>query len=242
MSTEYAKSEKNTAHVAVPRVFYDKEPIHAILRQGYVCHVGFNVPDAKGVAYPTVVPLLYAFKDESIYLHSSANSRLYKAAVAAKEAGVPVCVTVSLPREFHLKEKAYWHDLSYLSVMVHGLARTVTQKDDLSKEGAEYDALATILDGVIPGRVKEGFTDYRTDPDHPVGTLSIDLSAATSAVSGKDSEKPLDSKVGVLDVVVDKLWIGKIPIHETYGPPEPEPVRNKVYAPDYVKNYRRPTK
>jgi nitroimidazol reductase NimA-like FMN-containing flavoprotein (pyridoxamine 5'-phosphate oxidase superfamily) len=238
--TEYLKSDKNTANVAVPRVFRDKEPIQAILRQGYLCHVGFSVHDAAGVAYPTVVPLLYVFKGESIYLHCSAKSRLYKAALAAKE-GLPVCATVSLVSAFYLAEKPYWHDLDYRSVMVHGLARPVTQQDPLSKKGKEQEALAAVLDGVIPGRTGEGFTDYSTDEKHPVGTLGIDLSAATSAVSGKDSAKPLDTKTRIRDLTVDSLWTGKIPIHETYGDPVPDP-KNKAAVPDYVKKYQRPTK
>src|SRR5277367_6989315 len=52
---------------------YDRETVHAILDQGFVCHVGFVVE-----GQPFVIPTNYARVNETLYLHGSSASRMLK--------------------------------------------------------------------------------------------------------------------------------------------------------------------
>ena len=53
------------------RGFHDAETIHAILDEGLICHVGFNVD-----GQPFVIPTLYGRDGDTLYLHGSAASRM----------------------------------------------------------------------------------------------------------------------------------------------------------------------
>ena len=68
-------SERTTLHRYAHRGFYDRPSIDAILDQGFVCHLG--VQTDRG--FPVVVPLADGRKDDTVYLHGSAASRLFRA-------------------------------------------------------------------------------------------------------------------------------------------------------------------
>src|SRR5688500_19807711 len=65
---------------------YDRATVHAILDEGFVCHLGFAV-DGR----PAVLPTAYARLGEDLYLHGAAANAALKAA-----GGAPVCVSVTL--------------------------------------------------------------------------------------------------------------------------------------------------
>jgi hypothetical protein len=61
--------------------------VHAILDEGFICHVGFAVD-----AQPYVIPTVYARAGDTIYVHGSAVGRTLRTLTQ----GVPVCITVTL--------------------------------------------------------------------------------------------------------------------------------------------------
>ena len=54
------------------RGVYDRETAYRILDEGFLCHVGF-VADGQ----PFVIPTSYGRKDDRLYIHGSAASRMY---------------------------------------------------------------------------------------------------------------------------------------------------------------------
>ena len=83
----YAPTPRTAVRRLKKRAVYDKDEVHAILDEGFVCHVGFVVEDQ-----PYVIPTLYARENDCIYFHGAMASRMLRTLTP----GVNVCVTVTL--------------------------------------------------------------------------------------------------------------------------------------------------
>ena len=69
----YPVTTRTTPHRLADRVSYDRALAHAVLDEGYVCHLGFTAPDG-----PRVLPTMYAdfvayaarkvFKDRRLFI------------------------------------------------------------------------------------------------------------------------------------------------------------------------------
>src|SRR4029450_2665142 len=81
----YQRTERTRVRRLPERAAYDRATVHAILDEGFLCHVGFV---AGGQPY--VIPTGYARAGETIYLHGSTGSRL------GLRPGMDVCVTGTL--------------------------------------------------------------------------------------------------------------------------------------------------
>ena len=68
---------------------YDRDTIHAILDEAFVCHVGF-----VDAGQPFVIPTAFARIGDEVVIHGSAASRMLKLLCA----GAPGCLTVTLAR------------------------------------------------------------------------------------------------------------------------------------------------
>ena len=134
----YQATERTRLRRLPERGVYDRETVHAILDEGFVCHVGFVV-DGR----PYVIPTGYARAGETLYLHGSTGSRL------GLRPGDPVCVTVTLVDGLVLARSAFHHSMNYRSVTVLGRTRPVT--DQREKDAA----LRAFVEHVVPGRSDE---------------------------------------------------------------------------------------
>ena len=66
----YTPTDRTVPTRSPNRASYDKELVHAILDEAYVCHLGF-VRDGA----PVVLPTLFARVGERLYVHGSTGSR-----------------------------------------------------------------------------------------------------------------------------------------------------------------------
>jgi nitroimidazol reductase NimA-like FMN-containing flavoprotein (pyridoxamine 5'-phosphate oxidase superfamily) len=99
MDTDRYQPTKRTRARRLPeRAAYDRATVHAILDEGFICHVGF-VADGQ----PFVVPTGYARVGETVFLHGSTGSRL------GLRPGMDVCVTVTLLDGLVLARSAFHH-------------------------------------------------------------------------------------------------------------------------------------
>ena len=94
----YQPTERTQVRRLPERAAYARDTVHAILDEGFICHVGFV---AGG--QPFVVPTGYARVDETLYLHGSTGSRL------GLRPGMDVCVTVTLLDGLVLARSAFHH-------------------------------------------------------------------------------------------------------------------------------------
>ncbi|MBW1603281.1 pyridoxamine 5'-phosphate oxidase family protein [Streptomyces sp. JJ66] len=202
------------------RVAYDRELVHAILDEGYLCHLGF-VREGR----PVVLPTLYARVGERLYVHGSSGARPLRG--ARQEPGLPVCVTVTHVDALVLARSAFHHSVNYRSVVVHG---TATQVGDPEEKAAALDAL---VDHVLPGRAADSRRANRKELA-ATAVLSLPLAEVSAKLrTGGPDDEPED--------VALPHWSGLLPVATVHGEPVPADGQDPgVTAPDYLTGYARP--
>jgi hypothetical protein len=178
---------------------YDKERVHAILDEGYICHVGF-VTDGQ----PFVIPTGYARFGDQLYIHGSAASRMLRSAGE----GVDVCVTVTLVDGFVLARSVFHHSMNYRSVVVLGKARLVTDPEE------KRAALRCFTNHIVAGRWEEA----RQPTDQELKATSV-LVLPLEEVSAKvRSGPPVDDE----EDYSMPIWAGVVPIRSQLGEASPD--------------------
>jgi nitroimidazol reductase NimA-like FMN-containing flavoprotein (pyridoxamine 5'-phosphate oxidase superfamily) len=212
----YRPTERTRVRRLPERAAYDRATVHAILDDGFLCHVGFV---AGGQPY--VIPTGYARVGETIYLHGSTGSRL------GLRPGMDVCVTVTLLDGLVLARSAFHHSMNYRSVMALGRTRAVGDTEE--KEAA----LRALVDHIVPGRsdAVRG-ADPRELAATAVLALPLDeVSAKVRTGPPKDDDPDYDLPI----------WAGVLPVALTPGDPVPDPVLDpSVPTPGHVATWARP--
>lgn len=199
------------------RGVYDREAIHAILDEAFLCHVGFNVD-----GQPYVIPTLFGRKEEHIYLHGSAASRMLR----NLEQGIPVCVEVTLVDGLVMARSIFNHSMNYRSVVILGTATAVTDPAE------KLEALRVLSEHVLPGR----WDEVRQPTDKEMRATAV-LRLAISESSAKVRTGPPEDDA---EDYAFPCWAGVIPITMTAGDPITDPKTPVVpEPPDYARNYNR---
>ncbi|MEC4019852.1 pyridoxamine 5'-phosphate oxidase family protein [Streptomyces sp. H27-D2] len=213
--TPYQPTERTTLTRASARGSYDRPVVHAILDEGYVCHLGF-VRDGA----PVVLPTLYARVGERLYVHGSTGSRPLRMAGQA-EPGLPVCLTVTHVDGLVLARSAFHHSINYRSVVVHGLAHQVID------QGERAEALDALVEHVVPGRAADS---RRANAKELAATavLSIDLAEVSAKVrDGGPNDEPEDMDL--------PHWAGVVPVSRRRGAPVPsDGLTPGIALPEYL--------
>ncbi|MER6383685.1 pyridoxamine 5'-phosphate oxidase family protein [Streptomyces sp. NPDC001250] len=211
----YAPTDRTVPTRAADRASYDKEQVHAILDEGYVCHLGF-VRDGA----PVVLPTLYGRVGERLYVHGSTGSRPLRMTGAA-DPGLPVCLTVTHVDGLVLARSAFHHSINYRSVVVHGIAHQVT---DPEEKRAALDAL---VDHVMPGRAADSRpADKKELAATAVIRLDLDQVSAKLRTGGANDD-PADLAL--------PHWAGVVPLRRGYDAPVPNAdLAPGIELPDYL--------
>src|SRR6202046_2648958 len=196
---------------------YDREAAYRILDEGFLCHVGFVVD-----GQPFVIPTSYGRKDESLYIHGSAASRMLR---QMKES-VPVCVTVTLLDGFVLARSIFNQSLNYRSVVILGRATPV---DDPAEK---IEALRLLSEHIIPGR----WADSRQPNQRELQATSV-LRVPIEEFSAKVRKGP------VVDDKADysfPTWAGVVPLKVVSEPPiDDSRLLPGQAATDFARSYTR---
>jgi nitroimidazol reductase NimA-like FMN-containing flavoprotein (pyridoxamine 5'-phosphate oxidase superfamily) len=194
---QYAPTERTEVKRLAKRGVYDKEQVHGILDEGFICHVGF-VLDGQ----PFVIPTAYARSGEQIYIHGSAASRLMK----GKE--VDVCLTVTLLDALVVARSSFHTSMNYRSVVAMGTARLVTDIDQ------KREALRLFTNHVIAGRWEQA----KQPTDQELKATSV-LSLPLEEVSAKiRTGPPIDDE----EDHALPIWGGVVPVIQSFGEPVPD--------------------
>ncbi|MFJ9546444.1 pyridoxamine 5'-phosphate oxidase family protein [Streptomyces erythrochromogenes] len=211
----YEATDRTVPTRSRDRARYDRETVHSILDEAYICHLGF-VRDGA----PVVLPTLFARVGEALYMHGSTGSRPLLAA-GRTDPGLPVCVTVTHVDGLVLARSAFHHSLNYRSVVVHGTARQVTDEEECRT------ALDAMIDAVAPGRSGD------------VRPASAKELAATAVIRVDLDEVSAKLRTGPSNDDAEDLglphWAGVVPVGTTYGTPVPAADLDPGIAlPDYL--------
>ncbi|MFL5998370.1 MAG: pyridoxamine 5'-phosphate oxidase family protein [Streptomyces sp.] len=197
--TAYAPTDRTVPTRSADRASYDRELVHSILDEGYVCHLGF-VRDGA----PVVLPTLYGRVGERLYVHGSTGSRPLRMTGKA-DPGLPVCLTVTHVDALILARSAFHHSMNYRSVVVHGLAYDVTDPEE------KRLALDALVDHVVPGRALDSRPANKKELA-ATAVIRLDLDEVSAKLrTGGVNDEPEDLAL--------PHWAGVVPLHKGYGTP-----------------------
>jgi nitroimidazol reductase NimA-like FMN-containing flavoprotein (pyridoxamine 5'-phosphate oxidase superfamily) len=192
----YAPTPRTQLRRLPKRGVFDKAQVDSILDEGFLCHVGF-VADGQ----PFVIPTGYARSGDKIYIHGSAASRMLR----NLDAGVDVCVTVTLLDGLVLARSGFHHSMNYRSVVVLGKARLVTDPRE------KLEALTLFTNHIVPGRWEE----VRPPTEQELKGTSV-LAMPLDEVSAKvRSGPPIDDD----EDYALPIWAGVVPVRMQTGEP-----------------------
>ena len=201
--TGYTPTDRTVPTRSPDRASYDKDLVHSILDEAYVCHLGF-VRDGA----PVVLPTLFARVGERLYVHGSTGSRPLRAAGQA-DPGLEVCLTVTHVDGLVLARSAFHHSINYRSVVVHGVAHDVTDLDE------KRQALDALVDHVVPGRSADSRPANKKELA-ATAVIRLDLDEVSAKLrTGGVNDEPEDLAL--------PHWAGVVPVRRTYGRPDADP-------------------
>lgn len=213
-----AKTSRTQGSRYYPKRYdFDPNTRDAILDEGLVCHVAFQMDNQ-----PFIIPTGYCRVDNTIYLHGSVGSHFFMQ--MAK--GIPVCVSVTMLDGLVLARSIFNHSMNYRSVVAFGKTRLVT--DDAER----WLAAEKFSEHVIPGR----WDDARQPKANEMKkTMFIAVEIEEASVKFRDQgvgDDPEDMDLPV--------WAGVIPMQQAFLPPvEDQEGTTAVDLPEYLKNYTR---
>ncbi len=198
---------------------YDMQPASrdAILDEGLVCHVAFNLE-----GQPFILPTGYCRVDNTLYLHGSVGSHFFMQ--MAK--GIPVCVSVTLLDGLVLARSVFNHSMNYRSVVAFGKTRLV------DTDAERWLAAERFTEHVMPGR----WADARQpDASDMKKTMFIAVEIEEASVKFRAH--------GVMDEPEDldlNVWAGVVPLKlGTLEPVVDENGKQGIPVPNYLLNYQR---
>ncbi|WP_406491558.1 pyridoxamine 5'-phosphate oxidase family protein [Streptomyces sp. NBC_01604] len=195
----YAPTDRTVPTRAAHKASYDKELVHAILDEAYVCHLGF-VRDGT----PVVLPTLYGRVGERLYVHGSTGSRPLRMTGQA-DPGLPVCLTVTHVDALILARSAFHHSINYRSVVVHGIARDVTDPEE------KRLAMDALVDHVVPGRSRDSRPANKKE-FAATAVIRLDLDEVSAKLrTGGVNDEPEDLAL--------PHWAGVVPLRKGYETP-----------------------
>jgi len=215
--TDFIPTERTLIRRLPKRGSYERETVYRILDEGMVCHIGF-VQDGK----PVVIPAGYGRKDDTLFIHGSTASRMFR----ALGQGADLCVTVTLMDGLVLARSAFHHSMNYRSVILFGKATV------LEDRAAKREALRVLTEHIVPGR----WQDVRQPTDKELQVTTV-LAIPLEEVSAKvRTGPPMDDE----EDYALSVWAGVLPLELTPAPPLPdERLAKQIEVPEYVRRYRR---
>ncbi len=200
MNESIRPTARTTVRRLPKRACYDRQLVHEILDEAFICHVAFVVD-----GQPFNIPTAYGRVGDVLYLHGSAASRMLRQLAQ----GVPVCVTTTLVDGLVLARSAFHHSMNYRSVVVLGRAALVTEAQE------KLAALEALANHIIPERWKE----VRPPTKRELKATTV-LSLPLVEVSAKvRTGPPVDDDS---DYALP-VWAGVIPLRLASSPPVSDP-------------------
>ena len=192
------------------------ELVRAVLRAGFLAHVGFTAS-----AQPFVIPMLYApAAADALFLHGAAVSRV----LGELATGIPACVAVTLVDGVVLARSAFHHSMNYRSVVAFGTARGVVEPARKAK------ALRAISEHLMAGRWNEVRGPSREELEM---TSVVEFFIEEASVKTREGP-PLDDD----DDYARRVWAGVLPLRLSAAAPVPDPrLAADVPLPDYLRRF-----
>lgn len=200
-ASTYPVTTRTTPSRTRDRMSYDRAAAHAVLDEAWHCHLGFVV-DGR----PRVLPTLHVRVGDALYVHGSTGSRPL---LAARDAALPVCVTVTLLDGLVYGRSHFHHSANYRSVVVHGDATLVTDDDEKRR------VLWALVEKAGPGRAADSRPPSRKElAETSVLVLPL-VEVSVRNRTGGVRDEPEDLAL--------PHWAGVVPMRTVHGPAQTDP-------------------
>ncbi|MBR7824881.1 pyridoxamine 5'-phosphate oxidase family protein [Actinospica sp. MGRD01-02] len=198
----------------------DRSMLHRVLDAGLVGHLAL----ADETGQPYALPVAYARDDESLIVHGSTASRLFRLCAA----GTPVCLTVTLLDGLVLARSAFESSMNYRSVMVLGHCSVLHGK-------AKERGLRLISDHLMPERWNE-VRKPSAQELKATAVLELPLDECSVKINADGPDDPAE------DVELP-VWAGRVPLIRQWGDPVPSADLKPEYGaiPEYVRRWNQRT-
>ena len=191
----------------------DPADLYAVLAAGRIAHLGVSVD-----GHPMVVPTVYGFDQERIFLHGSVASQ-------SLTTGAEACVTVTVLDGLVLARSVFEHGINYRSAMIYGVP------ESLHDDEAKLYGLRVLTEHVAPGQ-----WDYARKPSRKELAATTLLALPLTEASVKISTGPPDD--GDSPDAALGLWAGELPVVATWGVPVPDPqLAGSIAVPAHLAAY-----
>lgn len=177
----------------------ERSTLYEVLDATFVCHLGVLVDGA-----PIVVPTVYGFDEDHVYLHGSVASR------SLTTTDTPACVTVTVVDGLVLARSVFEHSVNYRSAMIYGVLRRVTDPEE------KLHGLRLLTDHLAPGQ-----WDHARQPSRKELAATVLLALPLAEASVKVRTGPPDD--ADTPDAAEGRWAGELPLLVTWQPPVPDP-------------------
>jgi nitroimidazol reductase NimA-like FMN-containing flavoprotein (pyridoxamine 5'-phosphate oxidase superfamily) len=178
----------------------DRAELRAVLRAGLIAHLG--VPAATG---PMVVPTVYGFDDDQVYVHGSVASQSLAAPPDAD-----CCLTITVVDGLVLARSVFEHAVNYRSAMIYAVPRVVTDPAE------KLAGLRLISEHLAPGQ-----WEYARQPSRKELAATRLLAMCADEASVKVRSGPPDD-ADSQDAALG-LWAGQLPLGTCWHQPVADP-------------------
>jgi nitroimidazol reductase NimA-like FMN-containing flavoprotein (pyridoxamine 5'-phosphate oxidase superfamily) len=210
----FEKTKLNTVRQAAKRGHYDVESVYRILDSTLVGNVAFSMPEG-----PTIVPMLFARRDDLLLFHGSTKSRLMQ----MLSSGASICLSATMLDGLVLAKSVFHHSMNYRSVTVFGTGHEITDEQE------RVEALRILTDKVMAGRWGDARQPNRKEMKATC-VAAVKLSSASVKIrEGEPVEEPDD-----LDLPV---WSGVIPLRQVASEPIPAASGAQCPSPEYLQRW-----
>lgn len=198
---------------------YDADPStrDAVLDEGLVCHVAFNIDNQ-----PFIIPTGYCRVGNVLYLHGSVGSHFFMQMAR----GIPVCVTVTLLDGLVLARSVFNHSMNYRSVVAFGQTRLV------NTDAERWLAAERFTEHVMPGRWAEARQPSASDMKKTM-FIAVEIEEASVKVRAHGvADEPED--------LTSAVWAGVLPLQlQPLVPETDESGVAGIEAPAYLLRHTR---
>lgn len=212
MTRNFKQTDRNKVRRIAKRGRYDKETIHKILDDGFICYVSFVIDEQ-----PFIIPTLYARVGDAIYIHGSHISRMLK----HLETGEKICLAVTLVDGIVLARSAFHHSMNYRSAVIFGTGKLIESDNE------KLSALKAISDNLLKGRWEDVREPNRKELN-VTSVIRIEIEEASAKIR---EGMPIDDESDY-DLPV---WAGILPIRQEFGSPiADEKLSDEITMPEYL--------
>jgi uncharacterized protein len=177
----------------------ERAELFAVLRAGLIAHLGVQTADG-----PMVVPTVYGFDQQQLYVHGSVASQ----SLAADQPAA--CVTVTIVDGLVLARSLFEHAVNYRSAMIYAIPRAVTDPAEV------LAGLRLVSEHQAPGQ-----WDYVRQPSRKELAATRLLAMSLDEASVKVRSGPPDDGDSA-DVALG-VWAGELPLVARWQQPLADP-------------------